>query len=106
MDMVLLMILFPFLPKQLPFKNNHYYYLSVSGPEGIGNPNHHRIPMEEEVVFRLLCQFDKVGSLIGKGGSIRRAIQSETGASIKIADSAPESDDRVVVISAREACEN
>ncbi|CAI9286210.1 unnamed protein product [Lactuca saligna] len=73
------------------------------GPEGMGNPNHHRIPMEEEVIFRLLCQFDKVGSLIGKGGSIRRAIQSETGASIKIADSAPESDDRVVVISARES---
>ncbi|KAL4589333.1 hypothetical protein LXL04_002239 [Taraxacum kok-saghyz] len=74
------------------------------GPEGPGNHHHHhRMAMEEEVVFRLLCQFDKVGSLIGKGGSIRRALQSETGASIKIADSAPESDERVVVISAREA---
>ncbi|KAI3524886.1 hypothetical protein L1887_03554 [Cichorium endivia] len=72
------------------------------GGEGFGNPNHHRMGMEEEVVFRLLCQFDKVGSLIGKGGSIRRAIQTETGASIKIADPVPESDERVVVVSARE----
>lgn len=62
--------------------------------------------MEEEVVFRLLCHGDKVGCLIGKGGSIRRTLQTETGASIKIADSTPDSDDRVVVISAREACGN
>lgn len=77
------------------------------GTEGVGNQ--HRMAMamamEEEVMFRLLCQVDKVGSLIGKGGSIRRALQTETGATIKIADSAPESDERVVVISARETLE-
>lgn len=72
---------------------------------GYGPDHHHRMGMEEEVVFRLLCQVDKVGSLIGKGGSIRRALQAETGASIKIADSPPESDERVVVISARETLE-
>lgn len=61
--------------------------------------------MEEEVVFKLLCQVEKVGSLIGKGGSIIRALQNETGASIKITDAAaPDSDERVVLISAREAC--
>ncbi|KAL6996116.1 hypothetical protein U1Q18_006255 [Sarracenia purpurea var. burkii] len=65
----------------------------------------HRMIMEEEVVFKLLCQVDKIGSLIGKGGSVIRALQSETGASIKIADTGPDSDERVVVISAREACE-
>ncbi|KVH92905.1 K Homology domain-containing protein [Cynara cardunculus var. scolymus] len=69
------------------------------GTEGVGN--HHRMAMEEEVMFRLLCQVDKVGSLIGKGGSIRRALQTETGATIKIADSAPESDERVVILEQR-----
>jgi hypothetical protein len=58
---------------------------------------------EEDVVFRLLCQADKVGSLIGKGGSVVRALQNETGASIKIAEGVSDSDERVVVISAREA---
>ena len=79
--------------------------LSASGSEGVGNHHRMAMAMEEEVMFRLLCQVDKVGSLIGKGGSIRRALQTETGATIKIADSAPQSDERVVVISAREACE-
>lgn len=58
--------------------------------------------MEEEVVFKLTCQSDKVGSLIGKGGSVIRTIQNETGASIKIVDGASNSDERVVIISARE----
>ncbi|RVW42732.1 KH domain-containing protein HEN4 [Vitis vinifera] len=77
-------------------------YSSMPGPENIGA--NHRMVLEEEVVFKLLCHFEKVGSLIGKGGSIIRSLQSETGASIKIADAAPDSDERVVVISAREAC--
>ncbi|KAF5787874.1 putative K domain-containing protein [Helianthus annuus] len=74
-------------------------------PHGYGGDHHHRMGMEEEIVFRLLCHADKVGSLIGKGGSIRRALQTETGASIKIADPSPDSDERVVVISARESLE-
>ncbi|KAF6141806.1 hypothetical protein GIB67_031873 [Kingdonia uniflora] len=58
---------------------------------------------EQEVVFKLLCHFEKVGNLIGKGGSVIRALKSDTGASIKILDAAPDSDERVVVISAKEA---
>ncbi|XP_043713741.1 KH domain-containing protein HEN4 [Telopea speciosissima] len=76
---------------------------SVPGPENIVAG--HRKVLEEEIMFRLLCQIDKVGSLIGKGGCIIRALQGETGASIKIADAAPDSDERVVVISARESPE-
>lgn len=75
---------------------------------GTGTENieaNHRMVTEEEVVFRLLCQVDRIGSLIGKGGSIIRLLQSETGASIKIADSAPDSEETVVVISAREHSE-
>ncbi|KAK6915184.1 K Homology domain, type 1, partial [Dillenia turbinata] len=75
-------------------------YSSVPGPENAGS--HHGMVLEEDVVFRLLCQIDKVGSLIGKGGSMVRALQNETGASIKVAEATPE--ERVVVISAREAC--
>ncbi|KAI7737965.1 hypothetical protein M8C21_004927, partial [Ambrosia artemisiifolia] len=69
--------------------------MGMAAPHGYGGDHHHRMGMEEEVVFRMLCHSDKVGSLIGKGGSIRRALQTETGASIKIADPSPDSDDRV-----------
>ncbi|KAB2610964.1 KH domain-containing protein [Pyrus ussuriensis x Pyrus communis] len=68
-------------------------YSSNPGPENIGS---------EEVVFKLLCHVDKVGSLIGKGGSVIRTMQNETGASFKIADCAPDSDERVIIISAQE----
>jgi len=61
--------------------------------------------VEEEVVYKMLCQQDKVGSLIGKGGSVVRALQNETGASIQIVDAGPDSDERVVVISALEVRE-
>ncbi|XVF86209.1 hypothetical protein PTKIN_Ptkin18bG0021800 [Pterospermum kingtungense] len=66
---------------------------------------HSRVGLEEEVVFKLLCQADKVGSLIGKGGSVIRALQGETGALIKIADTSLDLDERIVVISAREHAE-
>lgn len=65
----------------------------------------HRMFLEEDVVFKLLCHHEKVGSLIGKGGSVVRALQNETGASIQIVEAGPDSDERVVVISAREACQ-
>ncbi|XAR74048.1 hypothetical protein NMG60_11008210 [Bertholletia excelsa] len=75
----------------------------ATGTENIGT--NHRMVMEEEIVFKLLCQVEKVGSLIGKGGSIVRALQNETGASIKIIDAAPDSDEKVVIMSARENSE-
>ncbi|KAG5036516.1 hypothetical protein AAZX31_07G018400 [Glycine max] len=65
----------------------------------------HRMFLEEDVVFKLLCHHEKVGSLIGKGGSVVRALQNETGASIQIVEAGPDSDERVVVISARETSE-
>ncbi|XVE89263.1 hypothetical protein DITRI_Ditri19aG0189000 [Diplodiscus trichospermus] len=86
----------------------HTDYHSRGYPSNPGHENavvHNRVGLEEEVVFKLLCQVDKVGSLIGKGGSVIRALQCETGALIKIADTAFESDERIVVISAREHAE-
>ncbi|XP_007023731.2 PREDICTED: KH domain-containing protein HEN4 [Theobroma cacao] len=83
-------------------------YHSRGYPSNPGHENavvHNRVGLEEEVVFKLLCQVDKVGSLIGKGGSVIRALQCETGASIKIADNSHDSDERIVVISAREHAE-
>lgn len=57
---------------------------------------------ENELVFRLLCPSDKIGSVIGKGGSIIHNLRKETGAHIKITDAVPGSDERIVVVSANE----
>lgn len=58
---------------------------------------------EEEVIFRMLCSSEKVGSLIGKAGIIVRSLQSDTGAIIKVIEAVPDCDERVIVISAHEA---
>ncbi|KAI6689760.1 hypothetical protein NL676_026588 [Syzygium grande] len=78
-------------------------YPPFSGPEIIGA--NRRMVLEEEVIFKLLCQREKVGSVIGKGGSVVRAMQNETGAFIKVADGLPDSDEKVIIISARENSE-
>lgn len=55
-----------------------------------------------ELIFRLLCPSDKIGSVIGKGGSIIHNLRKETGARIKIADAVPGSNERVIIVSADE----
>lgn len=82
-----------------------YHSRGYSSNPGMDNivPGHRKVP-EEDVMFRILCSNDKVGSIIGKAGVIIRALQSETGATIKIIDPIPDSDEKVIVISAREVC--
>ncbi|KAL6012805.1 hypothetical protein ACLOJK_003294 [Asimina triloba] len=53
---------------------------------------------QEVITFRLLCTDDKIGGVIGKGGSIIKALQHETGCDIKIPDAVPDSDDRVIIV--------
>ncbi|KAJ6807334.1 KH domain-containing protein HEN4-like [Iris pallida] len=86
-----------------PFANRHYegsdipppfsnFHESVASGQISGPP--------EQLIFRLLCPSDKVGSVIGKGGSIVKKLQHETGCEFKILEITPESDDRMIVISA------
>ncbi|OAY84246.1 RNA-binding KH domain-containing protein RCF3-like [Ananas comosus] len=62
----------------------------VSGP--------HEVP-PEIIVYRLLCSNVKVGGVIGKGGSVIKNLQHETGCEIKVLETTPESEDRIIVIS-------
>jgi len=80
-----------------------YHSRSYSSNPGmdITAPAHRKI-LEEDVMFRMLCSNDRVGSIIGKGGIIIRNLQSETGASIRVVDAISDSDERIIVISARE----
>lgn len=56
----------------------------------------------QDIVFKLLCANDKIGGVIGKGGSIVKALQNETGASISVGASMAECSDRLITISASE----
>ncbi|WVZ72954.1 hypothetical protein U9M48_021334 [Paspalum notatum var. saurae] len=59
---------------------------------------HPAVPIEP-LSFRLLCPKDKVGSIIGKGGNIVKTIQNDTGCEIKVLDTVPKTDDRIISIS-------
>ncbi|KAI4316061.1 hypothetical protein L6164_024078 [Bauhinia variegata] len=48
------------------------------------------------VVFRLLCLTSKIGSVIGKGGTIISEIRQETGVKVKVEDTIPGCDERVI----------
>lgn len=51
-----------------------------------------------EILFRILCPADKIGGVIGKGGSIISKIREETRTKIRIEDPVHGSDDRVILI--------
>lgn len=59
---------------------------------------------QQEVSFKILCSNDKVGAVIGKGGTIIRAFQSETGASISVGAALAECDERLITVTASEVC--
>ncbi|XP_043709304.1 KH domain-containing protein HEN4-like [Telopea speciosissima] len=56
-------------------------------------------PSQEILTFKLLCLNEKVGGVIGKGGTIIKTIQLETGCDVKILEGVPDSEDRIIVIS-------
>jgi poly(rC)-binding protein 2/3/4 len=48
--------------------------------------------------YRILCPGSKIGSLIGKGGSIIKSLRQECRSKIKVEDPIPGSDERVIYI--------
>ncbi|KAL6587910.1 hypothetical protein OROMI_000888 [Orobanche minor] len=51
-----------------------------------------------DTVYRIICQSDKIGTVIGKGGSIVKSLREETQANITVSNSVPGSDVRVITI--------
>lgn len=68
--------------------------------EKVSNMNS-RTP-QQEVVFKILCPNELVGGIIGKGGSIVKAVQNESGASISIGSTLADCDERLITITAME----
>ncbi|CAI7824830.1 unnamed protein product [Closterium sp. NIES-54] len=56
-----------------------------------------------EMELRVLCPADRVGIVIGKGGSRIKQIKEETGARVKVTEAVADCDERIVIIDAMEA---
>jgi transcription antitermination factor NusA-like protein len=86
----------PLTPSKRPHDRN------LTEPNGKGKwQKTHKQPVKSSpgsVVFRLLCPASKTGSVIGKGGTIISEIRQETGAKVRVEETVPGCDERVVVI--------
>ncbi|CAI5535424.1 unnamed protein product, partial [Closterium sp. Naga37s-1] len=58
-----------------------------------------------EMELRVLCPADRVGIVIGKGGSRIKQIKEETGARVKVTEAVADCDERIVIIDAMEVSE-
>ncbi|RAL53534.1 hypothetical protein DM860_015571 [Cuscuta australis] len=82
---------FPFLGQRPPYSDGNPD--CDAGFPGQANPP------QDALTFRLLCPDERVGGIIGKGGSIIKTIQHETGCEIQILEGVTKSEDRIIAIS-------
>lgn len=55
-------------------------------------------PGPEDTVYRYLCQGRKIGSIIGRGGEIVKQLRADTHSKIRIGESVPGCEERVITI--------
>ncbi|KAK4426659.1 KH domain-containing protein HEN4 [Sesamum alatum] len=88
----------------MPFRGGYGVQPSAFGPEdydGVTPPHDREAPTEFTV--KILCSAERIGGVIGKGGSNVRQLEQETGASIHVENVSKESDERVIRVSSFEA---
>ncbi|KAK9088390.1 hypothetical protein Scep_027472 [Stephania cephalantha] len=57
----------------------------------------------EELIVRLLCPSDKIGRVIGKGGSSIKAVRQSSGANVEVDDTKSDRDDCLISITSKES---
>lgn len=69
---------------------------TASSPQGVDGKRH--LAQSVNIFYRILCPFNRTGSVIGKGGDVIQQLRNETTAKIKIEDAVPSCDERVITI--------
>ncbi|KAH7414709.1 hypothetical protein KP509_14G007100 [Ceratopteris richardii] len=69
---------------------------------GTGTNAHADGATEEEFLIRFLCPSSRIGSIIGRSGSIIKKMREDTGAKIKVEEQIPDCDERTIIISSME----
>ncbi|XP_010275880.1 PREDICTED: KH domain-containing protein At4g18375 [Nelumbo nucifera] len=60
----------------------------------------------EELVIRLLCPFDKIGRVIGKGGSSIKSVRQASGARVEVDDTKGDRDECLITVTSTEASDD
>ncbi|KAG8368593.1 hypothetical protein BUALT_Bualt15G0061600 [Buddleja alternifolia] len=91
-------------PMIQPLPSNSINHTPIGGPSSLEKvPDIDSRTQQQEVVFKILCPNKRVGGIIGKQGSIIKALQRETGASVVIGPVLAECDERLITITAMES---
>eukprot|EP00252_Welwitschia_mirabilis_P004930 TRINITY_DN15286_c0_g1_i1.p1 TRINITY_DN15286_c0_g1~~TRINITY_DN15286_c0_g1_i1.p1 ORF type:complete len:586 (+),score=75.80 TRINITY_DN15286_c0_g1_i1:327-2084(+) len=92
----------PFGRSQVPVTGfGNATYSNPTGPGTYGNVGKPS-SVSEDLVYRVLCPDKKIGCVIGRGGSTIKRICEDIGVKIKVTDSVPGSDDRIIIISSND----
>ena len=92
-----------FPPPNRPFHGHGAPYPSGFHDGDNGIPGRMNFP-PEVITYRVLCNEEKVGGVIGKGGSIVKALQHESGCDIKVLEGTGDAEDRIIIISGPAVC--
>ncbi|XP_031475655.1 RNA-binding KH domain-containing protein RCF3-like isoform X1 [Nymphaea colorata] len=85
-------------------KRSYHQVDSTMNENGRGKRRHsgderdQYVPGPEDTVYRYLCQGRKIGSIIGRGGEIVKQLRAESQAKIRIGETVPGCDERMVTI--------
>ncbi|XP_020091491.1 KH domain-containing protein HEN4 isoform X2 [Ananas comosus] len=86
-------------------QRNHHGKRQSDYPDNGGSKRRHPgeerdtyVPGPEDTVYRLLCPGKKIGSIIGRGGEIVKQLRADTQSRIRIGESVPGCDERVITI--------
>lgn len=58
----------------------------------------------EELAVRVLCPFNKIGRVIGKGGGTIKSIRQASGAQVEVDDTKDDRDECIITVTAMEVC--
>lgn len=58
----------------------------------------------EELIIRVLCPFDKIGRVIGKGGSSIKSVRQASGAHVEVDDTKADRDECLITVTSTEVC--
>lgn len=94
----------PHMMQPMPFNEGYRINPSALVPEDLDGvaPRDRETPCE--FTIKILCSAERIGSVIGKGGSNVKQLEQETGASIHVDDASKESDERVIRVSSFQVC--
>ncbi|PKU67397.1 KH domain-containing protein At4g18375 [Dendrobium catenatum] len=77
------------------------YSSTIPVLSGYGGPSR-----TEEFVVRVLCPSDKIGRVIGKGGSTIKTVRQSSGASVDVDDTKKKNDECIITVSSTESLDD